>query len=240
MRIETRNGMPELYLYGEIAKPAWYMDPDEVISAENVLDALEAYATAPQLAVRINSPGGDVFEAVAIYQALGRFAGEVLVEIDALAASAATIVAMAGDQVTIAGNAMLMIHRAWTYAAGNAKDLAAVAETLAKVDENILETYAARVGEKATREQLAAWLDAETWMSAGEAVERGFADRAGDLQSGVEARVVEGRFKNCPASLLQPATKPAPSPPAGARERPAGSPSLQVAARLAALRARYG
>jgi ATP-dependent protease ClpP protease subunit len=235
LKIERGNGAPELFLYGEIQRKAWYNDLGEVVSAEEVLAALQDLQAEKQIVVRLNGPGGDVFEGVAIYQALSRFAGDVRIEVDALAASAMSLVAMAGDTIVVAGNAMLMVHRAWTMVAGNALELAAAAETLRKVDESLLETYATRVGSKATRDQIAAWLDAETWMTAQEAVDRGFADKVGGLKQGAQGSVKPGRFKNCPQSLLAtPPQRPAPAAPASHSQIPT------IAAKVAALRKRLG
>jgi ATP-dependent Clp protease protease subunit len=257
LTIDTTGPVPQLLLYGEIAARAWYMDAGEVISAEEVLQALAELKGAPDLTVRINSVGGDVFEGVAIYQALARFEGKVRVEVDALAASIASVIAMAGDRIVVAGNAMLMIHRAWTIAMGNQEELQRVVDSLTKVDESIVNTYAARVGDKATREQLVAWMAAETWLTAQEAVERGFADEAGELKAGAVAVVPDGRYRNTPAALLVPAGSGDPRrtegraagrQPAGGQASgestggltPARSPRYAIAARVAALRGRLG
>jgi len=115
-----------------------------------------------------------------------------------------------------------------------------VVESLTKVDQTIVDTYAARVGDRSTREQIEEWIAAETWMTAEEAVSRGFADRAGALK-GVEAHVAPGRFRNTPRQLLQPAHQPA-----GASPRLPGptAPGLRVlpalAARIAEARRRHG
>lgn len=231
-RVDTSSGTPELYLYGEIAVPMWYMDAGEVIGAQDVVDTLAGLATSKEIVVRINSPGGDVFEGVAIYQALQRFPGRVRVEVDALAASIASVIAMAGAEIVMAGNAMLMIHRAWTIASGNADELSKTVDALRKVDESILNTYAARVGEKVKREDLDAMVAAETWLTADEAVANGFADRAGELR-GVSAAVREGMFKNTPRHLLGKQKRP--------EQKPAARQTVpQIAARLERLRTRIG
>jgi ATP-dependent Clp protease protease subunit len=202
LKLDLTGSVPELYLYGVIAKSAWWNDGDTVSSA-GVLELLDRIDPGSELIVRINSEGGDVFEGVAIYNALARRQARLQVEIDALAASIASVIAMAGDEIVIAGNAMVMIHSAWTFAEGNADDMAKIAETLRQVDETILNTYEARAGKKSTRDQIVAWVKAETWMGPAEAIERGFADRAGDLKSGVDAAVPAGRFKNTPSQLLE-------------------------------------
>ncbi len=229
LRIDRSGVAPELYLYGEIAAPAWYMGGEDSISAQAVIDGLAEVAGVKEIVVRINSPGGDVFEGVAIYQALQRFSGRVRVEVDALAASIASVIAMAGAEIVIAGNGMLMIHRAWTIASGNAEELAKVAESLKKIDESILATYTARAGDKAESAVFADMMAAETWLTAQEAVDVGLADRAGELR-GVAASVKAGRFKNCPAHLIERAKQVPPK----------RSTITQIAARLSSLRERTG
>jgi ATP-dependent protease ClpP protease subunit len=215
LKLDLESGStPQLYLYGLIAAPSWWSG-DDAISAAAVLELLSRIDPASELIVRLNSEGGDVFQGVAIYNALARWKARVEVHIDALAASIASVIACAGDHVVIAGNAMIMIHRAWTIADGDSPEFAKVSQTLAQVDETILNTYEARAGKKTPREQLAAMVDAETWMGPDEAVERGFADAIGDLKAGVEASVRAGQFRNTPKQLLKTSNpKPSPQPPA--------------------------
>lgn len=240
IRVDRTGAVPELYLYGEIAAPSWYMDAGDTVSAQDVVDVLAELINQPEIVVRINSPGGDVFEGVAIYQALARFAGKVRVEVDALAASAASLIAMAGDTIVVAGNAMLMIHRAWTYASGNAEEMAKVVDSLRKVDESLVSTYEARVGGKSTRADIEAWLSAETWMTASEAVTRGFADEAGALKPGVEAAVPAGRFKNTPRQWLRSGAQRQPAKPPEKPAPEARSPVGAIAARIQQVRQRIG
>jgi ATP-dependent protease ClpP protease subunit len=202
LKLDRTGSVPQLYLYGLIAKPSWWTDGGE-ISAAAVLELLDQIDPGSELIVRINSEGGDVFEGVAIYNALARRQARLEVQVDALAASIASVIAMAGDEIVIAGNAMLMVHQAWTFAEGNSDALAAIAETLRQVDGIILDTYEARAGKKSTRQQIQEWVQAETWMGPAEAIERGFADRSSDLKTGATAAVKAGRFKNTPAALLE-------------------------------------
>lgn len=238
LRIERGNGSPELYLYADIvSKGDWFYNPDNSVSKEDVLDALAAVTGEKEIVLRIASQGGDVLEGVAIYQALTRFPGRVRVEVDSLAASISSVIAMAGDEIVMAGNAWLMVHWAWSRIEGNKTALRQFADTLEKIDASILDTYATRVGDKATREQLTAWLDGETWLTAQQAVDAGFADRVAPLKAGApQASVQPGRFENCPQSLIA-ATGGAASPPAPSdRREPAGR--LAIAARVAAARRR--
>jgi ATP-dependent Clp protease protease subunit len=125
--------------------------------------------------VNINSPGGDFFEGVAIYNLLREYKGSVRVRVVGMAASAASIIAMAGDEVEIAESAFLMIHNAWTVAIGNKEDMTEVAAMLEKFDESMNGLYAKRTGMEA--KAIAKMMDNETWLSGKDSVEMGFADR---------------------------------------------------------------
>lgn len=203
LSIKAASGVdPEIYIYESIG-PAWagMVDGDSVVKALKQLPANHR-----RVVVRLNSPGGDVFEGFAIYNALLRHPAEIVIEIDALAASAASVVSMAGDRIRIAANAMTMVHNAWTIAWGNAAELGQVVELLGKIDASIVATYAARTGQ--TPEDVAAWMAAETWMDAAQTVERGFADEIGQ-ELNVAAAVPADRFQNTPARFKQQAS-PAP------------------------------
>lgn len=170
-----KNASPErgeLYLYGAISDESWF--DNDVTPAQFSRD-LAALGDIKTLDVFINSPGGDVFAGQTIYNILKHYiTASVTTHIDGIAASAASIIAMAGDKIVMPENATLMIHNAWTYSAGNKDDLRKMADTLELIDTQIAEVYAARTG--GTVEDMAALMDAETWMSGTEAVEKGFAD----------------------------------------------------------------
>jgi len=161
----------ELFIYEAIGDSFW-----GGVSAKQVVDALGEMKGAEVLNVYINSEGGDVFQGVAIKSALDRFdAKRKVVTVDGLAASAASMVAMAGTEIVMAPSAMMMIHEAWGMAIGNAGDLRQTADLLDKVTaDSVLKSYA-RTGQ--TDAQLREWMAAETWMNADEAVSRRFADR---------------------------------------------------------------
>ena len=134
---------------------------------------------AAKIHLRINSPGGDVFEARAIATAIREHPAEIIAHVDGLAASAASFVALAGDRVQISRGAMFMIHNAWVFALGNAEELRKLAELLEKVDGDLTADYVRETGE--SQDQVEAWMEAETWFTAEEAIEHGFADAiAGD------------------------------------------------------------
>lgn len=163
-------GQPNtLRLEGPIAEESWW--GDEVTPAQF---RAELAAHPGDLTVYINSPGGDVVAGSLIYSMLREHGGKITVRIDGLAASAASVVAMAGDRVEMAPTAYMMIHNAATIAMGNVKDMQQAAEMLAEVDRGIRTAYAIKTG-KSERE-LAKMMDAETWMSAAKALEEGFCD----------------------------------------------------------------
>lgn len=190
LRINAAADVPQILIYDDIG-PEWL----GLVSAKGVTEALEELKASREINVRINSPGGDVFEGFGIYNALVRHPAKIIVDIDALAASAASLIAMSGDRIRIAANAMIMVHQAWTIAAGNAAELLKVVEILEKIGENLVDTYVARTGQDAKTVQK--MLDDETWLQAAEAVEQGFADEIGtELQ--VAALVAQGRYRNTP------------------------------------------
>lgn len=126
------------------------------------------------ITVRINSPGGDVFDAVAIFNALQSHPSKIITRVESLAASAASLIALAGKQVQAYQNAILMLHEPWVYSAGNQYDLREIAEILGKISENMVDIYTgnSNVGKKEIREMM----KAETWLNAKEAKEKGFID----------------------------------------------------------------
>jgi ATP-dependent protease ClpP protease subunit len=132
--------------------------------------------------LRINSPGGSVVEGTAIYNALRRHEGGLTVHIDAMAASMASVIAMAGSPVYMADNALLMIHNPWTVSMGESKDLRKEADLLDKLKVNLRNAYVRKTGINA--EEIGAMMDAETWLDAVEAVALGFADA---IEEGVAA-----------------------------------------------------
>lgn len=156
---------------------------------------------AGDVVLKINSPGGSVFDGVAIYNDLKAHKGNVRVEITGIAASIASIIAMAGDEIAIADNAMMMIHNAWTVAIGNAEEMTAQAAVLSKIDGVLALTYANRKGTPGVRAIKQMMAD-ETWMTGKEAISNGFATEiltAADKTA--EARFDLSRFENAPDSL---------------------------------------
>ena len=156
----------ELLLFDEIG--GWFGPTTEEIVAE--LKAI----TAPKLRVKVNSPGGSVFEGVALANALRAHPAEVTVQVEGLAASIASVIALAGDRLVMMPNSMLMIHEASGGCLGNASDMQLMAEILDKVSDNIADAYAEKAG--GTRAEWRQRMKDETWYLADEAVEAGLAD----------------------------------------------------------------
>lgn len=163
----------ELILDGPIASDTWWGDE---VTPDIFRDELKQHAG--DLTVVINSPGGDVFAGLAIYNALVNHNGNVTVRVDGLAASIASVIAMAGDKIIMSPGSMIMIHRPSVYAAGTVDDMEKAKDVLMKIEEGITPIYAKRTG--LSDEKIAELLEAETWMLADKAVELGFADEVSE------------------------------------------------------------
>ena len=159
-----------LYFDGYIAQDSWF---DDDITPRKFKDELNS--GDGDIAVWLNSPGGDVFAASQIYTMLKEYKGKVIVKIDGLAASAASVIAMAGDEIVMSPVAMMMIHNPATVIFGEAADLQSGIKMLSEVKESIVNAYEARTG--LPRAKISNMMDAETWFSAQKAVELGFADQ---------------------------------------------------------------
>lgn len=143
------------------------------VTSNRIAAALRSIGAGVPVVVNLNSPGGDFFEGVAIYNLLRQHDAEVTVNVMGLAASAASVIAMAGDKILMGDGAFLMIHNAWSVAVGNRHDFIAAAETLAPFDDAMASLYAKRSGMSKT--EAAALMDKETWISADQAIENGMA-----------------------------------------------------------------
>lgn len=157
-------------IYDVIGQDYW---TGEGVTAKRIAAALRSIGAGP-VTVNINSPGGDMFEGFAIYNLLREHPGEVTVKVLGLAASAASIIAMAGDTVQMSRASFLMIHNAWIVAAGNRHELREIAEWMEPFDAAMADIYAARTGLDAAA--IGEMLDAETWLAGSEAIQKGFAD----------------------------------------------------------------
>lgn len=164
-------GESELIIEGVIASESWYEDD---VTPKMFRDELKEHPG--DVTVRVNSPGGDVSAGISIYNMLNEHEGNVTIKVDGLAASIASLIAMAGDKIVMLPGSMMMVHNPWTFAAGNADDMAQVVEMLEKTGESMIPIYSARTGQ--SEEKIKELLKAETWLTAQDAVDLGFADEA--------------------------------------------------------------
>lgn len=172
MKVNAANPkVGELYLYGDISSYTWYGDE---ITPKQFKDDLDALGDVDEIHVYINSNGGDVFAGHAIHSMLKMHKATVTVYVVGLAASIASVIAMAGDRVVMMRNSMMMIHRAWTVAMGNANDMRKMGDDLERIDESLVAAYESKTG--LPKDEIRALMDAETWLTADECVEKGFAD----------------------------------------------------------------
>lgn len=190
--IRARATGAEVAIYDEIGAYG--------VSAKRFLAELGALPEGTPIDLRLNSPGGSVFDAVAIFNALKRHAATVTVWIDGIAASAASYVAMAGDEIVMPENAFLMIHDPAGLVMGTAADMRAMAEALDKVGGSLAAGYAAKSGRSI--DEIAALMAAETWLDAREALALGFADRLAEPVR-IAARFDFARFRNAPPALAE-------------------------------------
>lgn len=164
----------EIVIYAGIGQDYW--NDGSMISAKNFSEQLKNIPdTVKTLNIRINSPGGDVFDGITIYNRLKQHKAKKVVYIDGLAASIASIIALAGDEIVMGEGALFMIHLPWTFAMGNRDELDNVINRLTDVEEQMLGIYSKRT--KLPRSEIRALLEKETWMDADTAIEDGFADK---------------------------------------------------------------
>ncbi len=213
-RFEVKASADEatIYLYDVIVSDEETAKWLGGVAPETFIKALKSIA-APTIHLRINSPGGDVFAARSIAQAIAEHGANIIAHIDGYAASAATLVAVSAREVVMAKGAFFMIHNSWSLAYGNSQDMLDMAELLEKVDSTIAETYVTRTGKDI--DQVRAWMTDETWFKADEAVEAGFANRVADEATAQAAW-----------NLAVYAHAPAPAAVAASPSVPASSPAI--------------
>lgn len=203
------TGEHVFYLYDVI-----YDGGDWGVSAMDVIRALSQAGPAGTLRMRIKSPGGDVMEAKAIVTAMREYianGGKIIAQVDSVAASAASWIALAANEVEIADGAFMMIHKAQGAAYGTDSDLRSVADVISMVEKSIVDLYAAIT--KQTPEQIVQWMAAETWFTADEAVANGFAHRVTSRLVDAPTNLADiswnlSAYNNAPQVLLEP-PKPA-------------------------------
>lgn len=212
-----------IYLYDMIVDSQEEADWWGGVAPETFVKTL-AGMTAPTIHLRVKSPGGSVFAARAMEQAIREHKSRIVTHIDGLAASAATFLILPSDEIIIAPGSFYMIHKAWTIAYGNADDFRKGADLLDQIDGSLVKSYAAKSGQ--SPEDIANWMAAETWLEADRAVELGFADSvAEDTKAKSLASTWDlSAYQHAPAAQLPPKDPPPPNP------KPVDRKALQRAA----------
>ena len=214
------NDTAEISIYDEIG--FW-----GVSAASFAQDLKDCGNNLKQINLHIHSPGGDVFDGIAIYNLLKNHPANVIVYIDCLAASMASVIAMAGNEVIMPENAMMMIHKPWGIQGGDAEDMRKYADLLDKVENTLIPAYANKTGK--TPEELAEMLSAETWLNGKECVEQGFADKLAEplvAMASIKSRKLED-FENMPKAMKDMLFKPQGN--AGSNPAPQATPTEQSA-----------
>ena len=223
----------ELYIYGDVES-----DSTNCWTGE----ALEKSPELAQINIYINSYGGSVFEGTAIYNQLRRHPAHKTVYVDGFACSIASVIAMAGDEVVMPKNTLMMIHNMWMGAVGNAAELRKAADDLDTINAAGRGAYLAKAGEKLTEEKLTELMEAETWLTAEQCIALGLADRYADADADMSGAAELLKKANLDAeqrltmqkslaaqlrSLMRPAADPVPPPkepkPAGIMQMLAGT-----------------
>lgn len=183
-----------LTIYGDIGESWWY----DSTSAADIDRALKEVKTA-NITVRLNSPGGDAFDGITIYNRLKDHEAKVKIIVDGWACSAASIIAMAADELIMNTGAMMMVHEAWTVVAGSKTDMQNTVNMMTKLDDSLLDIYMTKA--KCTRDEMKQFVENETWFTASETIELGFAtDIAEQVEEPVNNQVNPEQFKQ---SVLQ-------------------------------------
>lgn len=199
---EKESDEAEILIYGDIGGGWW----DEGITAEGISEEIGAL-DVDTLNVRINSGGGLVFEGLAIYNAIARHPAKVIVHVDGIAASIASVIAMAGDEIRISEGSHIMIHKPWSFAVGDAIAMRKEADILDQLEAGLVDIYTARTDRE--RDDLSKMMAAETWFTGKQAVDAGFADEVVPAKK-KEQKAAHARsamltlFHNTPKDLLEP------------------------------------
>lgn len=193
----------EIFLYDAIVSSEEEVEWWGGVAPEPFVKAVREVDPEATIHLRVNSPGGAVFAARAMEQALREHKGQVIGYVDGIAASAATFVLAGGcDKVVMAAGSMFMIHKAWTISWGNANDLRKESELLDKIDGTLAETYVTKTGKELA--QVNDWMAAETWFTAAEAKEHGFADEVTSAKAKASAQWNLSAYANAPKAEPEP------------------------------------
>lgn len=186
------GGTAEIHIFDEIGTDG--------TTAKIFADELRAIGNVSRITLKINSPGGSVFDGNAIYNTLIKHKASVHVEIEGIALSMGSVIAMAGDHISMAENALMMIHNTWGSAVGDAAELRKTADILDKTKESIMSAYVRKTGK--SYKEISALMDDETWFTAEEALEQGFVDEVTD-QLEIAASFDPTKFTNVPDNILK-------------------------------------
>lgn len=228
-------GKLELYIYGDVEGDGYDLWTGGIIksetSAAKFREELGGHKDIKQIDIFVNSYGGSVFEGTAIYNQLRRHPAHKTVHVDGFACSIASVIAMAGDEVIMPRNALMMVHNMWMCASGNSADLRKAADDLDKINAAGREAYLAKSGGKLDAAKLAEMMDGETWLTAEECITYGLADRFADQDANMEqateilqranlstAQRIKAQMSL--AAQLRQLTGPAENPEPGAEKNP--------------------
>ena len=198
-QMKAMNNVAQIDIFGDIVSEKWF---DEETSAVSFRDALKELGDVSTINLSINSGGGSVFDGIAIYNMLKSHKATVNVYVEGLAASIASVIAMAGDTITMRSGSMMMVHMPWTLSQGNAEEMRKTADTLEKTGDSIVDIYSERTG--ISPDDIRNIMNDETWLSAEEAVEQGWAtklDKKEAVMNSVPKEIL-GRFSNVPKNVL--------------------------------------
>jgi len=230
-RISAQAGVTRVDVYDDIGEGGWF---SEGLTAKDFTNQL-AGVTGP-LEIHINSGGGDVWDGISMKNAIENHKGPVTTVVDGIAASIASVIAQAGTERVMMPGSMLMIHEAFTVAAGDSAELAKTAATLDEVSANLAAIYARSAG--GTAEQWRSAMKEESWYTAEQAVEAGLADRVGDGQAALPTGFDVAAFADLPGRIAaqlrtlpratHPAAQATPEQPSNQQEVPAAAPVLTI------------
>jgi ATP-dependent Clp endopeptidase proteolytic subunit ClpP len=192
--------LAEIELYGSIGESFW----DDSISAKQFSEELKKLpSSVKEISLRVNSPGGSVFDGMTIYERLRNHPAKVVAYVDGLAASIASIIIMAADEIVIGDGALVMIHKPLTGIYGNSTELEKMIDILDKIESQMVSIYAKKTG--LSRSEITASLAKETWYTSDEAIELGFADRK--IEASNTLQLVASASKGCPWLKNMPEVK---------------------------------
>ena len=201
-KIKALNeGKAEIFIYSDIGYELW----EDKTTAQLFAEELKSLGENTSIDLHINSNGGDVFDGQAIHTLIKNHKGFVTAYIDGLAASIATVIAMGADKIVMPKNAMMMIHNAWTGLYGNANDLRKMADDLDHINDTIVNTYLAKVKDKADETTIRELMNKESWLNAEECFNLGLCDEVSEPVKMAECLTKEQahKFKNAPKELIK-------------------------------------